>query len=273
MYRIIPIDQLCPFTNVYLIDLSFNRITNLTNAFRPLWCLISIKYFNLSYNQISTPILATDFEDTFPSRLVEFYLNNNRIPSIEAQAFIKTNGESRFPNLRLLELSNNQIKVIDILWPLTLPNPILDVKLNNNSINNITNLLQRPFNDDIFHPMIGNRNVDLKFNSINRLDDANLLQYGMSSGDDFLDFLYILSNYDFGRNSSAFLCICPPLIGSYTVLWYKEIANQIQDKSAPIYNIFCSNPRNVYIFNFPCVVSFFFIFFKLFYTLPLILHT
>lgn len=255
MYTVIPADQLCPFTNIYLLDLSFNKIRNLTNGFRQLWCLNSIQFFNLSYNQISTPILASDFEDEFPSRLVEFYLNNNRIPSIESKVFIKSNGDPRFPNLRLLDLSNNQIKVFDILWPMIFPSPILNVKLNNNSIDNITNLLQKKFDDNLFNPMIGPRNVDLRFNPINRLDDSNLLQYGINSDDDFMDLLYKLSNYDFGKNTSTFLCTCPPQIGSYTVYWYKNIINRIQDKSAPIYNIFCSNPRNVYIFNYPCTVS------------------
>ncbi|CAF1005212.1 unnamed protein product, partial [Brachionus calyciflorus] len=252
LYNVVPVDQLCPFTNIYLLDMSFNRLTNLTNIFKELSCLVSLRILDLSNNRITTPILASDFEDTLPSQLVSLKLNNNRIPSIESAVFVKSNGDSRFPSLELLDLSNNLIRVFDLLWPMTIPSIELTIKLNNNQINNITNQLKMSFDEPLFTPMIDRRRVDLTNNQISRLDDTNLLQYGPNSPDSFREFLYKLSNYDFGQNRSNFICNCPTGIGSYSVLFYRNISARITDKTAPIYRLFCSSPINVYIFEFPC---------------------
>lgn len=254
-----PYDQLCTFVNLRTIDLSYNKITNITNAFKNLACLSALAYIDLSFNQISSPLVASDFNESISSFLVSINLNNNNIPSVETAVFIKSDGFSRFPYLTYLGLANNQIKEIDLLWPLSIGTLTLKVDLSSNPISKLINPSKRSFKDSIFVPMTGYRNVDLTKNDILSLDDSNLIQYGITSAVDFSVFLYKLSNYDFGRNTSDFLCNCPPVIGSYTVFWFGNFSNSIQlDLNSPIFQLYCADNPNVYIFNFTCRVIIFF---------------
>lgn len=168
--------------------------------------------------------------------------------------FFKQDGTSRFINLEYLGLVNNQLKSLDLLWPMSLPSSILKIDLSYNQIDKLTNELKKSFSESVFIPMTGNRHVYLINNSLVSLDDSNLLQYQINSANGFSQFLNKLSNYDFRKNNSDYSCLCPAATGLYTVLWYKNISSSISDKTAPIFKLNCSNVANTYIFDFPCTV-------------------
>lgn len=101
--------------------------------------------------------------------------------------------------------------------------------------------------------MTGYRRVDITTNSLQYLDDSNMLQYGLFNSDDMRDFLIKLSNYDFRQANRVrtFICYCPSY-GLLTVKWYSQIASSM-DTTAPIFQIYCKDfPNLVYVFEFPC---------------------
>jgi hypothetical protein len=103
--------------------------------------------------------------------------------------------------------------------------------------------------------MTGYRRVDVTTNSLQYLDDTNILQYGLYNAKDMRDFLIKISNYDFRQSNlvRTFICYCPPY-GLLTVSWYKQIASQL-DTTRPIFQLYCKEYSNlVYVFNFPCNV-------------------
>ena len=261
-YTIVPSTLLCNFKSIYSLDLSSNLITNL-NGFYDLKCLTRLESIDLSNNQIITPFTSSLFDDTFASQLKSINFTNNRIQTIQSKAFIRDDGKSRFPMLTYLGLANNLIVNFDILWPLSLPSSNLLVDMKFNPIDRLVNEFNLTFKNGLFdYPMINKRYVDLTTNKLQYIDDTNLLQYGITTQSDFFVFLNKISNYDFRQSNlvRTFICYCPPK-GLLTVYWYKSFVNAIADKSAPIYNLFCSNLDNNYIFDFPCNVTIFIIFF------------
>lgn len=104
--------------------------------------------------------------------------------------------------------------------------------------------------------MTGYRRVDVTTNSLQYIDDSNMLQYGLFNANDMRDFLMKLYNYDFrqSNNVRTFICYCPSY-GLLTVSWYRQIAYQLET-TAPLFQLFCKEyPNLVYLFDFPCNVS------------------
>ena len=241
-YTVVPVSQLCPFKNVYLLDLSFNQIISLDGIFSSLSCLSSLSIINFSNNIVRTPLLKKDFDDVLSSQLVSINLTNNQIPSIETGMFLKTDGSSRFPKLKYLGLANNLIRQLDLLWPLSLPNPQLFIDIKQNSIDSLVNQLGVSFNQPSFrYPMTGQRYFDALNNKLQYLDDNSLLQYGLQTVEDFYSFITRLGNYDFRQSNlgRTFLCYCPST-GSQTITWFKSVKNFL-NLSYPIFQLYCSN--------------------------------
>ena len=256
-YAILPVNQLCNFKYVYLLDMSFNLLTNLSYAFVHLKCLSSLVSVDFSNNLISSPIRAIDFDDSLAAQLQFINLSNNKIPSIETSAFINKDGSSRFLKLFYLNLARNSIKELDILFPLTIPDPSLKIDLHLNPIEKLVNQMNRSFSDAVFsYDMTGFRVLDATNNKLQYLDDSNLLQYGLNNQDDLQTFLNKISNYDLRQSNlvRTFICYCPPQ-GLKTVSWYKSFASLIET-IYPIFQLYCSNfERSIYILDFPCNVS------------------
>jgi hypothetical protein len=253
----LPISQLCPFVNIYLLDLSRNQIKTLRYAFKLLSCLTSLKRFDLSFNLITSPLIDSDFSDDFAQHIEYLNLKNNQIPSIDTKVFFRSDGTSRFSNLYYLDLSNNLIKSLDLLWPMSLKHPSVKVILSNNKIASLKNQLKVSFNNSVFLDVTGDRVVDVSNNELKHFDDSNLLQYHLHTAQDFEKFLNKLSNYDFTNNH--FHCVCPNnkttggSSGLYTVYWFKSIASRIFDFSPPIYQLYCEqNFQDNNVFDFDC---------------------
>ncbi|RNA05212.1 putative protein toll [Brachionus plicatilis] len=256
VYTSIPIDQLCPFRFLLSLDLSFNSIKSAANAFRSLACLTSLESVNLANNQIASPVLASDFDDTFSSKLRSLNLTKNMIGYIQSRAFVKPDGSTRFPNLEYLGLAYNRLKDLDLLWPLTLPNLNLFIDIKFNNISSLTNEFNLTYNNEIFkYPMINNRKLDATTNSLQGFDDQNLLQYGLFDQQNLDEFLSKISNYDFRQANlvPTFICFCPSS-GQLTLFWFRSISSSV-DRSKPIFKLFCSNSPSVYVLDFPCGVS------------------
>ena len=254
----IPFNQLCLFSSAFVLNMSSNSLTSLKYAFASLKCLSNLKTLDFSFNRIQTPITASDFDDTLAAKLMYISLNNNLIPHIETNAFLKNDGSSRFPNLIYLGLANNQLKTFDLLWPLSMPSQVLQINMKNNPIDTLVNELGRAFNDDSFmYSMTGTRYLDASTNNLQTLSDSNLLQYGIRSAYDFQHFLNKLSNYDLRQSNfiPAIYCYCPP-DGLYTNTWFQTFAS-LANPSGPIYQLYCANLNNVNVFGFPCPVSIF----------------
>ena len=258
LYTILPVSQLCPFVGMISLDLSNNLILSMTGRFKSLSCLTSLKVLDLSSNLIMSPLVASDFEDTLPARLTSLNLNYNQIPSIDSDVFIKSDNTSRFPNLTYLGLVGNQIKVLDLLWPLSLPSLTLSVDLSFNPIASLQSSLSSRFNfrNDLFVAMSGNRSVNAAGNSLTSIADSQLMQYQIYSAAGFVILLGKLANVNLQTSlpSTYFTCFCPPATGLYTVYWYGQIRNSISSTNAPIFSLYCAN-TTTYIFNFACPVS------------------
>lgn len=162
LYTVVPVVQVCQFANLYMLNMSYNQLTNMTGIFAKLSCLTQLTHLELSHNAIATPILATDFDDSLPAHLLWLNLAYNNIPSIESATFFLADGSARFPNMAYLSLANNRLVTIDLLWPMTMSNANLIVEFNNNLISNLVNPLGFNFGKNTFIPMTGNRYVNLK---------------------------------------------------------------------------------------------------------------
>ena len=255
-FSILPLNQLCLYTNVYSINLSYNQIAGLSNAFISLACLSGLKSLDFSYNSIMTPLLARDFADSLAGTLIYLNLNNNQIPYIQTSTFMRADGTSRFPNLLFIGLANNQLKTLDLLWPLSLPNLVLQVDIKNNQIDTLVNELGKKYTDSSFsHSLTGYRYVDCTGNSLKSISDWNLLQYGLNTAADFEAFLTRISNFDFRATSgSPFLsCYCPSS-GLYLNTWYPSIKSAL-NMDAPINKLACANMKSMNIFAFPCAIT------------------
>lgn len=221
-----------------------------TNAFKKLRCLKRLKIFNLSSNLINTPLRASDFdeESELTSSLEYLSFRYNNIPSIESKLFFRTNGSSMFPNLSFLDLSFNNLKTLDLIWPMSLPHASLKVLISYNKIRAFSNELKISYDSSRLIAMTSKRKVDVKFNLIDRFDDSNLLQYGLKSPEDLDKFLRKIENFNFDENK--FKCVCPPDLGLYTVFWY----NQLFSLNVSVNKFPCTNIPNRNAFNFTCPV-------------------
>lgn len=94
--------------------------------------------------------MASDFDDDFAAQIGSLNLTHNLIPAIESRAFLRLDGSSRFPELTYLGLAHNRIKDLDLLWPLTLPSPILNVDLKVNPISRLINQFGFGYTNDAF---------------------------------------------------------------------------------------------------------------------------
>jgi hypothetical protein len=254
LYNYFPVNELCPFVNIYLLDLSYNQIRVTTGIFKYISsCLSLLQILDLSYNSINTPLLASDFDDAFGTNIGSINLSTNQIPSIDTGVFFRQDGTSRFPRLYNLNLANNQIKIFDLIWPLSLSRPIVQISLALNPINSIRNQLGKTFTDATFVNMTGSQIVNITNNQLTSLSDDAFLQY-VHSASQFQYLLHKISNYNFKQNVNQLSCVCPLYTGLYTVSWYQSFKNSIPSITAPIYQLNCSN-QAYYIFDFPCKVS------------------
>jgi len=149
-----------------------------------------------------------------------------------------------------LDLSYNQIKQLDLLWPLSLHQPSLNVMLNYNRITSFTNQLNMSYTQANLLGMTGRRFVNVKHNLMTHFDDKNLLQYGLNSASDLENFFSKLSNFDF--RSNRFYCECPLDKHSLVSGWFRQYKNSIARSNQPVYQIFCDNIDRSSIFNFTC---------------------
>jgi hypothetical protein len=190
--------------------------------------------------------------------LVSIQLQNNQIPYIDTLLFVNSNGSSRFPNLRLIDLSNNSILVFDLLFPLTIPSMqmVLDASLN--PIRSLGNFEGLTYNlPEFSYAVVNGRSVNLANNKLTAFDDTNLLQYGLQSENDLQAFLYRISNYDLRQlnGQSTIKCNCPNGSQS-TSIWYADLLAKQLVSNSTISQLYCSNiGTNVFVLNFNCVVS------------------
>ena len=260
VYTYVPTDSICQFSNITVLDLSSNLITNITGLFQTLKCLTKLTKISLANNSIQTGLISTDFDDTFSAQLQSIDLSFNQISSIHTGVFIKSDGTNRFKNLQYLSFRNNMIKQFDLLWPLTIPYSSLIVDMSNNFINTLVNQLNMSYGSSVFnYPVTGSRNVIVENNQLQTFSDSNLLQYGLQSAYDLSLFLNKISNYDFritnSSNSSDIFCACP-YTGLLTVTWYKQLlATQSINTGVVINQIYCINIPNIHPLNISCLVS------------------
>ena len=255
-FSVLPINQVCQFTNAYAINLSYNQLTSLTNAFVLLSCITGIQSLDFSHNQIITPLVQTDFSDSLAATIIYLNLNYNNIAYIQTQTFIKSDGTSRFPNLVYLGIANNQLTAFDILWPLAISSPILEVDLRNNPVNQLVNQLGRSFTDSSFsNAMTGFRSVYVTNNSITSISDWNLMIYGVNTAAQFQTFLAKIQNYDFrsATRTPSLYCYCPPT-GLSTNTWFLTFYQSISLTPA-IYQLYCTNMNGMNIFQFSCPLT------------------
>ena len=237
------------------MDLSQNQIINMTQRFKTLSCLKSLTRLDLSSNAITTPLMDSDFDNSFRTTLKWLSLSNNRIPSIDSNVFMYSNGTTKFPNLSYLDLSYNLIKVLDILWPMSIPDLNLFIDLSTNPIETLKNQLNANFTSNFFVPMTQNRSIDVTDNNIVLFDDTQLWQYNIGTSANFQTLLTKLSNFDFRQTNNKLTCFCPIATGLYTVYWYGQISKNFVNNQSPIFQLYCSNINNKYIFDFNCTVS------------------
>ncbi len=256
-FNVIPSKQICPYKYVQVLDLSSNLISNLTGMF-DLKCLTSLSQIDLSNNLIEGALSPNHFDDIFAAQLQSLNLSMNRLTSIETKTFLNRKGDSRFLNLRYINLANNLIKEFDILWPLLLPSPSMLIDLKRNPIDTLTNQLGLSYDDLLLNnPVIEYRYLDATDNNLTHISDSNLLQYGLSNSTDFEIFLLKIANYDLRSVYTAprLFCYCDHL-GQMTVDWYRNISsNIINSRKYPIFELTCSNfNEKMFIFDFPCIV-------------------
>ena len=257
-YTILPNANICNFLKIYLLDISFNRLTSITGLFQTLKCLVSLTTLIMSNNYISSPLLKSDFDDTFSQQLVSIDLSNNKIPSIDSNFFFKSDGTSRFLNLQYLNLAYNSMYQFDMLMPLTVPNNNLSFLLNSNPINNLVNQLNAQYSDTRFaYPGVGNRKISITNNNLLVLDDTNLIQYGLNSQTDLELFLNKISNYDLRQLSNKIVkCSCN---GTLISSWYSSLlSSSLINKNSLINQLMCVDiNQSVFLKNPNCEVLYF----------------
>jgi len=259
-YTSLPMLSICQFRNINLLDASSNQLTSISGLIQTINCLINLKTLKLSNNFISTGLQASDFDDYYSQQLVSIDFSNNQIPSIASNVFIRSDGSIRFTNLINLNLKNNQIKQLDLQWPLTIPSTSLFVDLSSNPISNLVNDFNKTYSSSVFaYPVTGNRRVNIQNNQIKVFGDSNLIQYGLSSVNDLNSFLSKISKYDFRQSNASNLstinCSCSSS-SSLTNTWYKELlAASLINSNELIIQLYCANVPNTFPLNIDCSVS------------------
>jgi hypothetical protein len=191
----------------------------------------------------------------FSSHLEHLNLSNNRIPSIETLVFFRKDGTSKFPKLNFLDLSHNMLRVVDLLWPMSLIQSQLKIKLNHNYISKFVNEMHLSFSNNFLKPIDAERSVDLTYNLINSLNDYSFLQYNVKSAFDLENFLKKLANYDFAGN--VINCDCSE--SRYVLAWFEEknlnnTINSFKGLGNTIYQSECANRPGFNAFAFNCLV-------------------
>ena len=260
-FTTLPTTNICSFTSVYLLDISYNQLTSITGLFQTLKCLVSLTTLVASNNRISTALSQSDFDDTFAEQLISIDLSNNQIPLIDSNLFFKSDGTSRFRNLNYFNLGYNHIIQFDILLPLTIPTSILNFLVNSNTIYTLVNQLNVPYTDSRFaYPAVGNRVINITSNVLTTFSDSNLLQYGLNNETDLKIFLNKIANYDLRQasNNTGVKCACS---GSTDVIptWYRSLLSTASINLSDNINKFnCSTyNQNVFLVVTTCGVSYF----------------
>lgn len=257
-YTYVPYTTLCLFKYAATLNMRYNYITSLKDVFSNLKCLTALSQIDFSSNIITSPILASDFDDSFALHITSLNLTNNSIPFIESRAFLTSDGRgTRFTQLTYLGLAMNKIKDFDILWPLTIPSVFLKIDMRMNQIENLVNQFGLPYSNTLFSfDMVANRSIDLTNNMLQIFSDSNLLQYGLNNENDLFQFLNKIRNYDFRQSNfvNTISCNCPPQ-GLQTVFWYQLIKKNIDPTLGPIFQLYCINKGTVFVLDFECGVS------------------
>ena len=244
LFTVVPYTQLCKFNVLISLIMSNNRITSLTNAFKSsnLGCLTALSKIDFSSNQISSPLVATDFDDSFAAQLVSLNLTGNNIPYLNSDVFLKSDNTSRFPNLQYLGLAFNRLTTFDLLWPLSLPSSNLRIDIQSNPIESLTNQLQGSFSDTRFSfAMTGQRFLNLQNNRLQHIDDTDLLIFNLKNAFDFRAMIRKMLNYDFRQSNGVVVFFCYCFYGTKVVSWYLQMRSQLPSGDFPIYNIYCKN--------------------------------
>jgi hypothetical protein len=259
LYTSVPYTDVCQFQNTHTLNMSNNYLTSLTGSFARMTCMSSLKYVDFSNNQIASPLVYSDFNDASSQKIVSMNFNYNRIPYIDTTTFFTANGQtSRFPNLQYIGLSNNQLTNFDMLWPLSLPSPKLNVDLSyNQQMSSFVNQLNVPYTDPRFqYPVTGGRTVNVAMNGVRSFGDNDLSQYGVNNYRSFCGFVQQVPNYYF-TNNNGFYCSCTgaQMINSwysqYNSQYYSQGSSQTFYTNAPFFNMRCQQyGSNVIVFDF-----------------------
>lgn len=258
VFNLLPIEQICPFKYVQVLNMASNVISNLTGTLVKLSCLKSLSQIDLSNNLITSPLMEIDFKDSFAMQIQSLNFSMNKIPFIETKLFIRNDGTSRFTNLRYLNLANNRLKEFDLLWPLLLPSPSILIDLKQNPFEVLTNQMRLSFKDLLFNnPMVGHRYLDATDNHLTFFSDQSIKQYGVNSSIQFHEFLAKIGNYDLGsiRSKNKLICDCEDS-EQEIVKWFRDFSKSVTNTRYPIFKLECSNFNTKYnIFDYPCIVS------------------
>ena len=259
-FTTLPTASICQFTNIYLLDASFNQLSSITGLFQTLKCLVSLKVLSMSNNYISSPLEQSDFDDKFSKQIVSLDFSNNQIPSIDSNFFLKNDGTSRFENLAYLNLGYNRLIQFDMLMPLTIPNSNLNFLANSNPITTLVNPSNASYSDSKFaYPVNRNRKVNITDNFLKTFDDFDLLKYGLNNATDLANFLKKIENYDLRQfKNKVASCICNDT--TYLIQqWYQSLISSSLINQSFLISQFTCDIYNQSIFLVPsnCKVSFF----------------
>lgn len=253
-YSAIPVDILCRFSNAYHINLSYNRIKSIKTTLRRLVCLRGLNEIDLSHNQIQSSLVNEDFSDELSANLEYLDLSFNSIDYLDTNAFLKSQSELRFPKLRYFNINNNQLKIFDLLIPLTLPSFRLQFDASYNPIEKFVNKYRRSFKENPFFYDVSypNRSVNLVNNKLNRFGDELLDEYMIKTETDLEVFLNRIGNYMLVQRQNSIICTCPTF-SSVSVSWFRQLT-QI-DRSLSLYKLSCSNiPHRPFVLSYSCGV-------------------
>ena len=188
--------NICSYSGITLLDLSYNQLKSLTNA--NFNCLASLTAVYLNYNNI-TVVDSSTFNNQANLR----YLNlaNNQISQIPQYLFY-----THLVNLNYIDLSYNQLTTME-LWP-TYLSKIININLKYNQISQFTNnfLWFLAYSNNL-PALPSSSTVDLQYNKFTTFDDKSIQQYGVCSYSDYTTFV---KNYlsIFWLNNNPITCNC-----------------------------------------------------------------
>ena len=188
--------NICSYSGITLLDLSYNQLKSLTNA--NFNCLASLTTVYLNYNNI-TIVDSSTFNNQTNLR----YLNlaNNQISQIPQYLFY-----THLVNLNYIDLSYNQLTTME-LWP-TYLSKIININLKYNQISQFTNnfFWFLAYSNNL-PALPSSSTVDLQYNKFTTFDDKSIQQYGVCSYSDYTTFV---KNYlsIFWLNNNPITCNC-----------------------------------------------------------------